>query len=998
MEDRVREIGGEILERARVAEPGFWREAWWQQHALNLSMEYETLKVQAFRFVDVLPSILDRPESIARHLKEYLDPDRFDLPGIVRLILGYRTNDSNHARFVAEFARFAAMQMAKRFIAGSNAEQAIESVLQFRRRKMAFTLDVLGEFTSSDTQAERYRNTYINLIESLCPAADTWSPVPIIDSDIAGPSPRVNISIKLTALSARFDAIDPERSIASVSARLRPILRKARELGAFINVDMESYGYRALTLELFKRVLMEDEFRDFTQVGIVVQAYLRDGEQDYEDLLTWVKKRGHPIAVRLVKGAYWDVETAMATQNNTPAPVWLRKWESDACFERIARRMLENHRWIQPAFASHNVRSIAYIMARAEAIGLDRRRFEFQMLNGMGDPLKDAVVNMGYRLRVYTPYGGLISGMGYLIRRLLENTANDSFLRQSFDTRDASRLLADPAVAQPPSTSPRPIRYLDIDEDEPMTDFRNEPTTGFTAAENRDKFKSALDFVRGEFGREYPLAIGGTREKTAAWIESTNPANPVEIVGRCASATTADADRAVAAAHAALPQWRHLSLSERATYLRKAADAMRKRRFEMAAFVVFEVGKPWREADADVAEAIDYLNYYAACAERLENKPRRRDLPGEDNYRVYEPKGVCAVIATWSFPLALLTNMTAAALVTGNAVVVKPSSHAPVIAAKLQELFEQIGLPAGVLNYLPGSGATVGRRLVSHADVNIISFTGSREIGSGILSEAAVSPAGQQHIKKVIAELGGKNAIIIDDDADLDEAVAGVVESAFGFSGQKCTACSRTVVLAHVYDAFCARLVETTSQLTIGPAEDPATIIGPVISAEAQQHLAKCIDHARNGGRMLLDTPANSLPSTGCFIGPTIVGDVDPDSNLAHEELFGPVLAVMRANDFTHALEIANGTHYALTGGVYSRSPANVEQAKREFLVGNLYLNRKITGSRVDIEPFGGLKLSGDGAKAGGPDYLDHYCNTRTITEHTLRHGLAPAQEVQTRA
>lgn len=996
-EPRCRELGEEIFERARAAEPHILQQAWWQQYMTNLSMEYETLKVQLFRFIDVLPVLHDDRE-LARHLTEYLDPERPDMPKAVKLVLGYGDPGSLHARTVASLTRWAARLMAQSFIAGSNAEEAIRSVERFRRRKMGFTLDVLGEFTSNREQAENYEQTYLDLIESLCPASQQWEPVPIIDTCSDGPMPRVNISIKLTALSPHFDAIDSEGAIRSVCERLRPILRRARELGAFINVDMESFAYRDMTIELFTRLLNEDEFRDMTDVGIVVQAYLLDAERDFDRLLEWVKQRGHGIAIRLVKGAYWDMETAMATQNNSPAPVWLRKWESDVCFERIARRMLENHRLIRPAFASHNVRSLAAVMATAEQLGLGGADYELQMLNGMGDPLKQAMVDMGQCLRVYTPYGELVAGMGYLIRRLLENTANDSFLRQSFRVRDPGSLLGDPQTTRPPSAAPRPVHFVNTDEDEPMTGFHNEPITSFANAADREKYAAALTYVRGEFGQEYPLIIDGKAVRTGVWTESINPANPSEVVGRVATASTADADHAVAAAHKALSGWRLVGAERRAEYLHKTADVLRQRRFEMAAMITFEAGKPWREADADVAEAIDYLDYYAYQVERLAARPHRRDLPGEDNYLVYEPKGVCVVLSPWAFPLALLANMTAAALAAGNTVVMKPASSTPIVASKLSEILHDLGLPPGVLNFLPGPGKTIGRHLVRHPDVNLIAFTGSRDVGTEVLRVAPEASPTQQHIKKVVAELGGKNAIIVDDDADLDEAVGGVVKSAFGFSGQKCTACSRVIVLDSVYDAFCKKLTDATGILAIGPAEDPATVVGPLIDEEAVRHVRSHVEIGRKEGRVILEGDAQELPADGYYVGPTIIADVDPSATIAQEEIFGPVLTVIRAGDFDHAIEIANGTRYALTGGVYSRSPAHIEQAKRDFLVGNLYLNRKITGSRVDIEPFGGIKMSGDGAKAGGPDYLHWFCDSRTITEHTLRHGLAPAQEVQTTA
>ncbi len=994
-ESRCLELGQEILERARSAEPPFWNAAWWQQRALDMSLHYEALKVQLFRFIDVLPVLRDDQE-IARHLREYLDPDRMDMPSPARLLMGYGCSDSRHAKFVAGLTRRAARMMAESFIAGSNADEAIGSIYGFRGNRMAFTLDVLGEYTSNDSQADRYQQTYLDLIGSLCPVAKTWPVVSVIDECVTGPMPRVNISIKLTALSARFDAIDAERSMESVCRRLRPILRRARELGAFINVDMESYAYRDLTLELFTRLFMEDEFRDMTDVGIVVQAYLRDGEQDFDRLLDWVRRRENGMAVRLVKGAYWDVETTMATQNNSPSPVWLQKWESDACYERIARKMLMNHALVRPAFASHNVRSLAAVMTMADDMGLTPGHYEVQMLHGMGNPLKQAIVEMGQCLRVYTPYGEMVAGMGYLIRRLLENTANDSFLRQSYRVRDIGPLLANPAVARPPSLPPRRLQSDGFEEDSWMSEFRNEPIISFVRKEDRAKFASAIAFIRGELGQEYPLWIDGVAVRTDEWFDSVNPASPNEVIGRAALATTADADRAVAAAQRALKDWRCVEARVRADYLHKTADVLRKRRFELAAWMTLEAGKPWREADADVAEAIDYLDYYAYHATHLAARPHRRDLPGESNHLTYEPKGVCVVLAPWSFPLALLTNMTAAALAAGNTVVIKPASATPVIAAKLCGVLHELGVPPGVVNLIMGPGASIGRHLVRHAGVQLVAFTGSRDVGTEIIRVAPDASPSQRHIKMVVAEMGGKNAIIVDDDADLDEAVGGVVKSAFGYSGQKCTSCSRVIVMDSVYDDFCGRLTETSRTLPIGPAEDPGTVVGPLIDLDSVERVKSYVEIGRREGKILLDRSHDGPSDGGFYVGPIVIADVDRNATIAQEEIFGPLLSVMRAADFDEAICIANDTRYALTGGLYSRSPKNIEKCKRDFLVGNLYINRKITGSRVDIEPFGGLKMSGHGAKAGGPEYLHCFCDARTITEHTLRHGLASAQEVQT--
>jgi RHH-type proline utilization regulon transcriptional repressor/proline dehydrogenase/delta 1-pyrroline-5-carboxylate dehydrogenase len=409
----------------------------------------------------------------------------------------------------------------------------------------------------------------------------------------------------------------------------------------------------------------------------------------------------------------------------------------------------------------------------------------------------------------------------------------------------------------------------------------------------------------------------------------------------------------------------------------------------LAAWEVYECGKTWREATADVDEAIDFLHFYAEQAVLLE-RPQGADVPGEENRFEYFPRGVVGVIAPWNFPLAIITGMTAAALATGNTVVMKPAEQSPVMAAHLMQALSDAGIPPGVVNYTPGEGAIAGAALVEHPKVAMIVFTGSRQVGLAINQRAAEVSAHGSEVKRVVAEMGGKNAIIVDADADLDEAVQGVVRSALGFQGQKCSACSRVIVLDSIYDAFVARLVEAARTLKVGPAEDPATDVGPVIDEAALENVRKYIEIARGEGREVLAVDVGELAQRGYFVGPHIFADVAPQCRIAQEEVFGPVLAVTRVKDFDEALKVANCTEYALTGGVFSRSPVNLERARHEFLVGNLYLNRSITGAIVGRQPFGGFKMSGIGSKAGGPDYLLQFVLPRVITENTLRRGFAP--------
>jgi len=519
--------------------------------------------------------------------------------------------------------------------------------------------------------------------------------------------------------------------------------------------------------------------------------------------------------------------------------------------------------------------------------------------------------------------------------------------------------------------------------------FRNEPLSDFSRAENREAMAAALRTVRGQLGRTYPVVVGNAPLKSAEFVDSFNPSKKAELVGRTGKATVEQARQAIASCQTAFETWRDTGIEERAALLRRIAGVMRKRRFELAAWIVLETGKPWRESDADVAEAIDFCDYYAAEALKMWGG-QAMPVPGEENRHFYEPRGVAVVIAPWNFPLAILCGMATAAVVTGNTVILKPAEQSGVIGAKLMECFQEAGLPAGVVNFVPGVGEEIGPELVGHPDVALIAFTGSLKVALAINEQASRTPGGQNFVKKVVAEMGGKNAVIVDADADLDEAVRAVVDSAFGYGGQKCSAGSRAIVVAGLYDQFLKRVVEATRSLTVSPAESPGCSLGPVIDAESQARIRKFVELGKTEAKLAYEHDLGDLADAGHFVGPTIFADVPETAAIAQEEIFGPVLSVMKAKDLDDALRIANGTRYALTGGIFSRSPEHIAKVKRKFRVGNLYVNRKCTGALVGRQPFGGFKLSGIGSKAGGPDYLLQFVVPRTITENTLRRGFAP--------
>jgi len=513
-----------------------------------------------------------------------------------------------------------------------------------------------------------------------------------------------------------------------------------------------------------------------------------------------------------------------------------------------------------------------------------------------------------------------------------------------------------------------------------LPEYRPTAHTDFTRPENRAAFEKALASVRSALGREYPLVIAGERAKGEKTFESRNPARPAEVVGRFQAASREQAARAVEAAHVAFDSWSRVPAGERAAYLVEAARRMRERRHEFSAWMVFEVGKSWPEADADAAEAIDFLEFYAREMLRYDQPQPVTQLPGERDALVYLPLGAGAVIPPWNFPLAILVGMASAAIVAGNTVVVKPSSDSPAIAWQFAALLEEVGLPPGVFNYVTGGGGTVGDVLVRHPKTRFVAFTGSREVGVSIYRLASEVQPGQIWLKRVIAEMGGKNAIIVDEEADLDAAAQGVAVSAFGFQGQKCSACSRAIVSRKVYDAFLTRLKEHVERITIGEPDRAEVSLGPVINAAARDKILSYIEHGKREGRLVMGGGAVA-GKEGWFVAPTVIADVNPGARIAQEEIFGPVLAVIPVQSFDEALAVANGTDYGLTGAVYTRNPQKIERARSEFFVGNLYINRKGTGAIVGAHPFGGFNMSGTDSKAGGRDYLLIFLQAKSIAE-----------------
>ncbi|HMD60280.1 MAG TPA: proline dehydrogenase family protein, partial [Opitutaceae bacterium] len=632
LEAAVREAGERLLRLMEAhPAPGILSKKGAYARIMEWSMKDPAFKAQLFRFVDVLPS-LDSSSEIVRHLREYLGDKAVELSPAMRTGLAAA---GLAPALVAGPVKANVTSMAGQFVAGANPADLVKRLKANAALGIATTIDLLGETVVSESEADAFLRRNLDVLDTVSKALAGDAGTCFSDLGPRGPLPRVNLSVKVSALTPEVHPADPGRSIAALKERLRPILRRAAEVGAFINVDMESYGFKDLTLALFKSVLGEGEFRDGPAVGIALQAYLRDCERDLRELLAWARRSGRPIVVRLVKGAYWDYETILAEQRGWPVPVWSRKPESDANYEKLSLLLLENADIAAPAFASHNVRSCAHAIAQADRLGVDPRVCEFQALYGMADELKSALVGCGRRVREYCPVGELLPGMAYLVRRLLENTSNEGFLR----AKDAGGATHDELLRCPaeildgraaPAKAPAAAGPA----------FRNAPNTDFNQEANRARMRSALEAAAKGLGARHAIVIGGRRISEREMVASTNPARPSQVVGRWARATAADADAAVAAARAAWPGWAARPATERASILERAAAIIEARRFELSALEVYEAAKPWVEADADISEAVDFCRFYASEMRELDKPRTTQEVPGERDLQVWAPRGV----------------------------------------------------------------------------------------------------------------------------------------------------------------------------------------------------------------------------------------------------------------------------------------------------------------------------------------------------------------------
>ena len=983
LEPRIRAIGAQLAGLSAGHSPALFDSRWWSQATINLAMKDPSFKAQLFRFIDVLPA-LKQDAQVIHMAREYFGEMGEQIFGL-QWGLKALTATSLGAALSGRTIRQQVEQMAKTFIAGSTIADAVPVLERLWKEGRGYSVDLLGEATVSEREADLYREQCAGALEELSAASAAWPSTPLLERDHMGALPRAQLSLKLSALCSQLDPADPGGSYRAVAGRLRSLLDIVCSLPASIIFDMEQAETKDLILFIFMKVFSEKPYRSYPHAGLALQAYRRDAHTDVESVCAWARERQAPVTIRLVKGAYWDSDTIRYRQRGWPVPLFEHKADTDANYESLVHLLLKHTDVIRPAFGTHNLRSLAVAEAVAEALGVNPEAWEYQMIFGMAEPFQTAIAKLGRRLRIYTPVGELLPGMAYLVRRLLENTSNESFLRKDYvESQPLTQLLMPPSGSHQVSGSLSPVRSQETSPDRPG-EFQNEPQTDFSQSMARQLMQDAIHGVRKQLGLVLPEE---QVHASGPELVTRNPDAPEQIVGRARAYSPPDVASLIQTSVKQFRDWSGTPVASRVAILRQAAALMGRRRYELAAWEVFEQGKPWREADADVAEAIDFLNFYAGEMLRIGAPQRLGHAPGELNHRLVGPRGVTAVIAPWNFPLAIPAGMVSAALVTGNTVLFKPSERALVIGRLLVEILVEAGLPRGVLQLVPG-GPETGKALVTAPEVATIAFTGSKEVGLSILHEAGAPAFGRPHVKRVIAEMGGKNAIIVDDTADVDEAVIGVVTSFTGYSGQKCSACSRVIVHAALYDTFVRRLADAVMSLRIGSPQDPGTQVGPLIDERAQERVREYMRIGKVEGRILVERQVNQ---PGYFVGPIVFGDIVSTHRLAQEEIFGPVLSVMKAKTYDEAIRLANDTTYALTGGIYSRSPVNVELARQQFDVGNLYINRPITGALVGRQPFGGHRLSGVGAKAGGTDYLWQFLVTRVVSEQTIRRGFAPAE------
>ncbi|CBW26873.1 putative proline dehydrogenase [Halobacteriovorax marinus SJ] len=961
-------------------------------YGLGLTAQFALLRIHLLKFLAILPS-LDHDlkgrevkrillEALRRLLSDSLKAKRLGLKGqnkalpkslYVWVNIAYYICKICPPGLLAFSVRFKVRFMAKRFIAGETIETAEQALSTLASTGRDVTLDQLGELVVSEKEADHYCDEVIKLIKGYSLHVKKG------ELNAAGIN-RAHVSIKVSALCSDFKPYAFDYTYEHVAPRLKKILLIAKEEDVFINIDAEHYDYRDIVFKVYRKVLLEtEELKDYKATGIVLQAYLRDAYKHLLEIVELAKERGIIMPIRLVKGAYWDAETVEADAHSFDAPEFLNKEETDLHFRQIIIKIFDFNPHVQLCLASHNFSDHAFAEALRENKYKDLPIIEHQCLHMTYEALSTAMAKMGWVVRNYVPIGALIVGMAYLVRRIMENSSQVGVLTIMRSHKKNISLVT------PKEIHKQKIGDGHLERDKTQThllgDFTNITPVRTYLDSERKWTEDELEKFKGNLGKHY--ANDFLKEGVKQTILSSS--NPDIKVGDIIFADASDAKRAVEVCDESYNSgaWANADWAIRASTLLRAANLMLARRNELSALIVYEAGKAINEALADVDEAVDFLNFYAREEARIQSL----------NDRV-ESRGVSAVISPWNFPLAIPCGMVVSSLVVGNTVILKSAEQTPLISQELVDILHQAGVPKDVLIHLPGLGEIVGDALVTHERVSTIVFTGSKNVGTLIASKAHSRIYENKLTKasypvRVITEMGGKNAVIVTANAELDETVAGILYSSFGHAGQKCSAASRVLVDNAVKDRLIERLKEACLDIEVGEAYSFRTTVNPVITQEDKQRLIAQVNEAQKeanefGGKVHVNRSSEELP--GYCVGPSLIElpisrALNPES-YAMRELFGPVVHIIGFNHLDQALRIYNGTDYALTGGVFSQSQDDIDYLTARMESGNIYVNRSITGARVAIEPFGGFKMSGTGPNAGSRSYLS-YLHRNPVREFT---------------
>ncbi|MBI4296292.1 MAG: proline dehydrogenase family protein [Chloroflexi bacterium] len=920
------------------------------------------LESRLLRFVDVLAAL--DADANRNHIKG-LFQDYFSgqFPGcssLLRLILFVCRQPATPAGLVSVLSRGAMQALSSRFIARPDYPAILDILAYLERQGRYSTIALLGEDVLSEHEAELFKARYLQLVDRLARHCEAGRHAPALQ-----------LSIKLTSLTDNFNPADREGTLGRVRKRLEEIAQSCVSNGIGLTIDAELYEHREITWYIFSEVFgPRSSFNRWDGAGITIQSYFKDSENYLQTVIDFAKQRQAPLQVRLAKGAYWNLEVITAHQNHWPVPVFEQKNDTNMAFHNMFATLLRESRHVSVAVAGHNIIDHARTEALRESLGLAEGMVEHQTLFRTAEGVSRALKRMGWVTRDYVPSGELVPGMAYLVRRVQENTSPEGFLMRSRSGESVAELSRTTSEAARPAV-----------QDKADEGFHNRPPKRIFLSIERSTFEAALKANLSQWGQDYPLELGGQTVETQELKISVSPSSPDQLksVGHVHMAGLADAEQAISIVRKGFIHWSATSAQERARILLKVATRLAEERDTLAAWIVHEGGRIWVEALADVDEAADHFAYNANCLLVHERRVEEH----------YQPRGVVAVIAPWNFPAALPSGMISGALAAGNTVVLKSAEQTPIIAARLVKILHSAGVPEDVLLHLPGWGEVVGDYLVRSHGVDMVAFTGSKAVGLGI-NKKATSTRLSSGLKKVVVEMGGKNAIIVFADADLDEAVKGILLSTFEHANQKCSACSRVFVHRSIFKHLSERLIHAATSLPVGPADEPGTLVNPLIEQEARERVLAYAEKARSEGKILVDRISTGS-SNPLQVGPLVV-ELElarlSQSAIAREEIFGPILVLVPFEDENEMLAEINGTAYALTSGIFSRSPRTVARMLREVRAGNIYVNRKITGARVGVEPFGGFQLSGTGPKAGGPDYLFAFL--------TRKHGIPHHSRVPT--